>query len=734
MANSSFDSGSDKLPARSVLHQPTDAENNWRPDLSKERPEWRDAHAIQKEAPLTVDNNGVYVVKDGDTVYDIARRSLKAQNGATDVNTINQEVGKIVEHNVDAYPGLANNPHLIHPGDQLRLGIGALNVPPLDQVATPGAPAAPADASATPAPVAAADTPPAVAPDAPPATPAPLAPPDAPLTPAPSADALPPLAPLTPVDTSSQGTGGGPPPVVPISPGGVAPGSDAQSYAADPAYAGAAAPPPGFAMPAPYQGNFGPSYAPQVGGDYTDQEAYRLSLMMANDPHAAANEMRNQIQGLDPGTAGVLVAKTKNDELVGGLGDLQIQVEYNQFGQDSGYRNVTMATPDGIEQIAELQSQRGYNGGNPLGYIAGAIVGDLLWQQNRGMNFNDGQYQGWCNREQGRENYWYSNNNQFVQNWQNPNYRSNYQSQNWQSVAINPTANNTYITNNRYDTTINNRTVNTTIINQTINNSKTEVNTSHPRSVAPVTPTQFHRVSGLPPVITPVHTERTAPGQRANTGAPAAIGEVQTPGAPNAAQRAEAAARLQHQQELAAAEKKQQADQAAAALKTRQGQEVPAATKTQHDQEVAAVAKVQHDQQLAAAAKAQHDQQLAAAAKAQHDQQLAAAAKAQHDQQLAAAAKAQHDQQLAAAAKAQHDQQLAAAAKAQHDQQLAAAAKAQHDEQIAAAAKAQHDQQVAAAARAQHDQELAAAARAQHDQELAAEARAKAAIPPPPKK
>jgi hypothetical protein len=634
MANSSFDAGSDKLPARSVLHQPTDAENNWRPDLSKERPEWRDAHATQKDATLNVDQNGVYVVKDGDTLYDIARRSLKAQNAATDVNTVNQEVGKIVEHNVDAYPGLSNNPHLIHPGDQLRLGISAMNVPPLDQAATPATPAAtPADASATPTPAAAPDVSATLAPvtaDAPQAQ-APLTSP-APLdTPAPATG----VAPL-PGDAGPQAVASGPPPLVPIAPDavpnpGVAPNSDAQFYGGAPTYAGAAPPPPGFAAPAPYPGNFGPSYGPQVGGDYTDQEAYRLSLMMANDPHAAANEMRNQIQGLDPGTAGVLVAKTKNDELVGGLGDLQIQVEYNQFGQDSGFRNVTMATPDGIEQIAELQSRPGYGGGNPLGYIGGAIVGDLLWQQSRGINFNDDQYRGWCNREQGRENYWYSNNNQFVQNWQNPNYRSNYQGQNWQSVASNPTVNNTYITN-RYDTTVNNRTVNTTTITQTINNSKAEVNTPHPRSVAPVTPTQFHRVSGLPAVTAPAHTERTTPAQTERT-TPAQT-ERTTP-----AQGAQVVGRPQP----VASEASTPASTTAAAQRA---QEV-AQQKTQHDQEVAAQ-KVQHDQQVAAQAKVQHDQQVAAQAKVQHDQE-AAQAKVQHDQQVAAQAKTQHDQQAATA-------------------------------------------------------------------------------------
>jgi len=224
---------------------------------------------------------------------------------------------------------------------------------------------------------------------------------------------------------------------------------------------------------------------------YTDQEADRLSRIMVNDPHFAADELRGQLQQLDPQTASVLIAKTKNDEYVGGLGDLQIQVEFNQQGYDSGYRNVTMATQNGVEQIAELQAQPpaygqpGYMPGygqpgydpayapNPLGFVAGVIVGDLLWQRGRGIDFDDDRYRGWSHREQDREQYWNQNGNQFAQNWANPNYRQQYQDQNWQSGAYHPTTNNTYVTNNRYDNTTVNRPVNTTIINETINNTQT---------------------------------------------------------------------------------------------------------------------------------------------------------------------------------------------------------------------------------------------------------------------
>jgi hypothetical protein len=203
---------------------------------------------------------------------------------------------------------------------------------------------------------------------------------------------------------------------------------------------------------------------------YTDQESDRLSRIMRDDPHSAASELRGQLQQLDPITASQLIQKTKDNEFVGGLGDLQIQVEYTQNGCDSGFRNVTMATPDGVEQIAEIQTNggncgpNGYDngyapGGNPLAYAAGMIVGDLLWGQRNGYDFSDPCYSGWQQRQEWRENDWRAHNDEFRQNWSNPNYRNQYQDQPWQQHAWQQ--NNTYITNNR----VSNTTINETIIN-----------------------------------------------------------------------------------------------------------------------------------------------------------------------------------------------------------------------------------------------------------------------------
>jgi hypothetical protein len=211
--------------------------------------------------------------------------------------------------------------------------------------------------------------------------------------------------------------------------------------------------------------------------DYTDRESDRLSRIMVNNPHAAADELRDQLQQLDPRAASDLVRKTKDNEFVGGLGDLQIQVELTQNGCDSGFRNVTMATPEGIEQIAEMQTNRpycgpdgrvGYDNGyrvDPLAAVAGIIVGDLLWGQRRGYDFDDDRYRGWQERQRYRENDWNDHRDDFRRHWQDQGYRNQFQNQDWHQNSWNQT--NTYITNNR----VNNTTINETIINNNQRNN-----------------------------------------------------------------------------------------------------------------------------------------------------------------------------------------------------------------------------------------------------------------------
>ncbi len=682
MANSSFDSGRDNF-ARQNGEQSQG--NDWHPDLSRERPEWRAAHANQKNASLDVTQDGLYIVKDGDTIYDIARRALTAQNCSTDAASVKQEISKIIQSNADAYPRLSDNPDLIHAGDQLRLNCtdAAVNVPPsnADQTYRPVSREASVD---------------------------------------------PEYRSSNTIQSPDATTGYEPNQRIPYQPNsnqtytygddyGVNRNSNnyqpredyvvdsgryygdrsnsnyppRQDYVVDSGrYYGDRSnsnyPPDGdYVIPGrDYGVGRQENYQPENYGSYADQEAARLSQMMVNNPHAAASELRDQIQRLDPQAAGELIAKTKNDEYVGGLGDLQIQVEFDQYGRDSGYRNVTMATPDGIEQIAEIQSRPQYrsyaNDLNPLSFVAGVIVGDLLWQQQRGLDFNDDRYRGWCNREQYRENYWNNNNGQFMQNWQNPEYRHQYQSQNWQQVANNPNIHNTYITNNRYDTTINNRTVNNTIINETINNTKNINNSRRTVQVgepvhrltepAPITGIQHGRqdrpVQINPAQTLPIGQQPRFTGQQPQphlNGQPPHF----TPGERGVGQNTQ---NTQQQQELAAARER------AAQLQHQQDAARERTTQLQQQQDAARerTAQLQHQQDAARerTAQLQHQQDAARERTAQLQQQQDAArertAQFQHQQDAARdrAAQLQHQQDL------QHANDMARIRESQQHQQV----------------------------------------------------------------
>ena len=173
--------------------------------------------------------------------------------------------------------------------------------------------------------------------------------------------------------------------------------------------------------------------------EYTDQEARRLANIMVDDPHAAAAEMRNQLSQLDPATAVDLIRKTKQESIPGGAGALIIQAETDENGCDTGFRNVTMATPEGPEQIAEIRTdapscgpQGGYYPGDyddqdryridPFAAVAGIIIGGILshqrFDQYRHQNWREEQE--WLQRQQWRENRWRQEAPQFQQNWQDP--------------------------------------------------------------------------------------------------------------------------------------------------------------------------------------------------------------------------------------------------------------------------------------------------------------------------
>jgi hypothetical protein len=586
-------SASDASSAPNVL---ADYQHHWHPDMSRERADWKDFHSQQKDADLALSSDGSYTLKKGDTLYDVARRLLKGKNESTSVSSINRMVGEILQENFDSHPELKTNPDLIHPGLQLKLpGTGesatTLSIPPLaalqasrksDMPAVPEAPVtsgqvverntvAPesTDSASSIKLVNGNDVQPvaAKAPSAPEIYSSYAALDLSPPASAPSQNSTSNEAALAksaneqislpPLELQSATTGDTQP----------TPGDGAAvtyPYNADSASLSTVTLTQGEAL----------DYVSPQSGTYIDQEATRLSAMMVDNPHMAADELRDQLSQLDPRSAGMLISQTKNDERVGGLGDLQIQAEFDRFGSDTGFRDVTMATPDGIVQIAELQSQpASYSGADPLGFVAGVTVGDLLWQQQRGVDFNDERYRSWCNREQEREASWYSNNGQFVQNWQDQNYRNQYQSQNWQQVAINPTTNNTYITINRYDTTIDNKPINTTIVNETIGNTSRIVNSAAP-NVSGENSHGLNSVAQATHAIMPGRFPQVRPGEEAAKTAHSA---------PSSAQPQRAALQLQAE---AAREKAQQQHAEAAKEKA-----------VQHQQQQAEIAREKSTQQ-----------------------------------------------------------------------------------------------------------------------------------------
>lgn len=180
--------------------------------------------------------------------------------------------------------------------------------------------------------------------------------------------------------------------------------------------------------------------------EYTDQEARRLANIMVEDPHAAAAEMRNQLSQLNPQLQIDLIRKTKEQVIPGGDGDLVIQAETDENGCDTGFRNVTISTPDGPEQIAEIRTNAqqcgpdsGYYPGqyddreryriDPFAAVAGIIIGGIM-AHNRYDRYRHGDSrmeQEWMMRQQWRENNWRDNGGQWQQSWRDRGFREQQQ-------------------------------------------------------------------------------------------------------------------------------------------------------------------------------------------------------------------------------------------------------------------------------------------------------------------
>jgi hypothetical protein len=113
------------IVADQAKHQVSDApitpQHDWHPDMSRERPEWKAEHLKQKDAKFPIDENGIYIVQKGDTLFDIAIRSLKETKKSTNAAAIISKVNEIVRLNIDSNPSLKESSPLIHPGDRLKV-------------------------------------------------------------------------------------------------------------------------------------------------------------------------------------------------------------------------------------------------------------------------------------------------------------------------------------------------------------------------------------------------------------------------------------------------------------------------------------------------------------------------------------------------------------------------------------------------------------------------------------
>lgn len=181
--------------------------------------------------------------------------------------------------------------------------------------------------------------------------------------------------------------------------------------------------------------------------EYTDYESRRLANIMAEDPKSAAAEMRDQLSQLSKSEAIDLIRATKDRVIPGGAGDLMIQAEIDQNGCDTGFRNVTMATPDGPEQIAEIQTQppscrpdsaygdNRYRDGrppiDPFAAITGLIIGGILSHQRYDHYRSGNSYEErmFMERQLRRENGWLSGRGDFQRQWQDPSWRQQQQVQ-----------------------------------------------------------------------------------------------------------------------------------------------------------------------------------------------------------------------------------------------------------------------------------------------------------------
>lgn len=98
---------------------------DWRPDAnsaSEKTRKWRNDANAQREKPVDIDEQGQYKVKPGDTLWDISKRLATPKDGPAPSNIdIITKMEEIVKENQGRHRNLDCNPHLLRPGDTLKV-------------------------------------------------------------------------------------------------------------------------------------------------------------------------------------------------------------------------------------------------------------------------------------------------------------------------------------------------------------------------------------------------------------------------------------------------------------------------------------------------------------------------------------------------------------------------------------------------------------------------------------
>ncbi len=98
---------------------------DWRPDegsSSEKTRKWREDARAQRQKQVDTDEKGEYKVKPGDTIWDISKRLATPKDGPPpSIADIQKKMDELLQENKGHHRNLDCNPHLLRPGDTLKV-------------------------------------------------------------------------------------------------------------------------------------------------------------------------------------------------------------------------------------------------------------------------------------------------------------------------------------------------------------------------------------------------------------------------------------------------------------------------------------------------------------------------------------------------------------------------------------------------------------------------------------